>query len=109
MVFILVLSPTIGNRTLVTFKTTEKLPAHSLTIVVSTGLQSATSDDKKVTLYGSDRVVAQADDTLAAVSDVLATLEKITGTPSGLDSLALVGVKDLLVEGADNWGIDILR
>lgn len=102
-------SPALGNRALVTFKKTEKIPAHSVTVLVSTNLHSVSTVDNKVTVYGTDRLVAKAGNTLVAAKSILKTLEAITGTPSGLDTLSLVGVKDLVVEGTDNWAIDILR
>ncbi|XP_034249153.1 uncharacterized protein LOC117650017 [Thrips palmi] len=101
--------PSIGNRVLVTFKKTAKLPTHSITIVVSPGLQSATAPENMVSVYGTRKLVAKAQPTLAAAKDLLAILENITGTPSGLDSMAMVGVKDLLVDGTDNWAIDVIR
>lgn len=94
---------------LVTFKKTTKLPTHSVTIVVSSSLQSATAPDNKVIVYGTPKLTAKAQPTLAAAKSLLEVLESMTGTPSGLDSLALVGVKDLLVEGTDNWAIDVIR
>jgi len=99
----------IGNRVLVTFKTTPKISTHSLTIVVSSGLKSLSSADKNITLYGTDKLVARGQDTIKAAQSIIKTMETITGTPSGLDALSLVGVKDVIVEGSDNWGVDILR